>query len=96
MINNLLVGATLKAFEDILTEKGVPFKVRDDEETQHFRKLWDESSEKGLSYRQARPAVERIASKEPLLFETGGEPLVIRLNFLTREFKRDSFGEIML
>jgi hypothetical protein len=91
MINKLLVGATLKAFEDILTAEGVPFSVRDDEETRLFREHYDGSADKDLAYRQARPAVARIVSKEPYIFEKAGEPLVIRLNFLTREFKRYSF-----
>ena len=95
MIDKELVGATLKAFEDLLTEKGVPFSTRDDEETAIYRKAWNESEDRELRLRQARPAAERIASKEPYLFETGGDPLVIRLNYLTRELAKDSFGEIL-
>lgn len=96
MINTVLVGATLKAFEDILTAKGVPFEVRDDEETRFYRQLWEETADKELALRKARPAIERIASKEPFLFLTDGDPLVIRLNYLTRELEKDSFGEILL
>ena len=95
MINKILVGATLKAFEDILTAANVPYKVRDDEETRLFKKVYNESDKKDLAYRQVRPAAERIASKEMFLFETGGEPMEIRLNYVTRELARDSFGEIL-
>ncbi|MBQ3292325.1 MAG: HaeIII family restriction endonuclease [Mogibacterium sp.] len=98
MINKLLVAAVIKSFEDILTEKDVPYTVRDDDETRLFMKTWDDAdeSERNLAIRQARPAIRKIASMEPYLFLKDGEPLSIRLNFLTRELKKDSFGEIML
>ena len=96
MIDRLLVGATLVSFEEILSKKGVPYKVREDEEYKYYKKLWDESAEKEDALKKARPAIERIASKELYLFETSGDPLVIRLNYLTRELERDSFGEILL
>jgi len=96
MINKEYVAATLQAFEDILAAKGVPFEVRDDEETKIYREIWDECAERESVLKKIRPAIERIASKEPFLFETEGEPLCIRLNYLNRKLERDSFGEILL
>ena len=98
MINTLLVGATVKAFEEILDKHGVPYEIRDDDEYKTYMQVWSEA-DKGaqeLALRQARPAMERIASKEAHLFETDGNPLVIRLNYLTRKLDKDSFGEILL
>lgn len=96
MVNKELVGATLKVFEDILTASEIPYAVRDDEETVFYRELWESLEDKENIYRQAAPAIRRIATKEPYIFKKDGEPLVIRLNYLTRELERDSFGEIML
>ena len=85
MIDTLLVGATVKAFEEILEKRGVPYETRKDEEYDIYMKAWDEAGkgEKDLALRQAAPAAERIASKEKYLFEKGGDPLAIRLNYLT-------------
>ncbi len=97
MINKILVEACVKAFKTILERENVPYFIRDDEEAQYFYNLWEETDEeKELAYRQAAPAIERIVSHEPYVFETGGEPLCIRLNYLDRKLERDSFGEILL
>ena len=100
MIDRILVAGTAQAISDILTERKVPFKFRNDEENDLFQKVWDEldPAARRLAYRQARPAVERIFSLEDYVFVTDGEPLVIRFNFLdsSRELAKDSFGEILL
>ncbi len=97
MINKILVEACVKAFKNILDREGVPYVIRHDAESQYFKQLWEESDdEKDLAYKQAAPAIERIVSHEPYIFETAGEPLCIRLNYLDRQLERDSFGEILL
>lgn len=97
MINKVLVEAVVKAFKHILDREGVPYDIRDDEESRFFMQLWEESDEeRDLAYKQAAPAVERIAAHEPYIFIKDGEPLAIRLNYLDRQLERDSFGEIML
>ena len=97
MINKILVEATVRAFKTVLEREGVPYEIRHDEESRYFKQLWEDSDEKkDLAYRQAAPAVERIVEHEPFIFETSGEPLCIRLNYLNRELEKDSFGEIML
>ena len=97
MINKILVEACVKAFKSIFEREGVPYVIKDDEESQFFFNLWEETDEeRDLAYRQAAPAMERIASHEPYIFETEGEPLVVRLNYIDRRLERDSFGEIML
>ena len=96
MINKILVEACVKAFKNIFEREGVPYVIQDDEEASYFFHLWEDTDEeKDLAYRQAAPAMERIASHEPFIFETEGEPLKIRLNYLDRKLERDSFGEIM-
>jgi len=97
MINTLLVEACVKALKAIFERENVPYFIRDDEESQFFYHLWKETDEgKELAYMQAAPAIERILAHEPYAFETKGEPLCIRLNYLERKLERDSFGEIML
>ena len=97
MINKILVEACVKAFKTILERENVPYVIKDDEESSYFFHLWEDTDEeKDLAYRQAAPAMERIASHEPYIFETEGEPLCIRMNYLDRKLERDSFGEIML
>ena len=97
MINKILVEACVKSFKTIFERENVPYPIRDDAESSYFFHLWEDTDEeKDLAYRQALPAIERIAEHEPFIFETGGEPVVIRLNYLDRELERDSFGEIML
>lgn len=97
MINRILVEASVKAFKTILEREGVPYFIKDDEEAQYFFNLWEETDEnKELAYKQALPAIERIAEHEPYIFITDGDPLCIRLNYLERKLERDSFGEIML
>ena len=97
MINKILVEATVKAFKTILEREGVPYEIRDDEESKFFKHLWEDTDENvELAYRQALPAAERIAEHEPFIFIKDGDPLVIRLNFLDRELERDSFGEVLL
>ena len=97
MINKILVEACVKAFKTILERENVPYVIKDDEESSYFFHLWEETDEeKDLAYRQAAPAMERIVSHEPFIFETDGEPLVIRMNYLDRRLERDSFGEIMI
>ncbi len=98
MIDNLLVAATAEAFYVLFNDRGVPYEFRKDEEFRFFRDLWDNADpqERDKVYKQVLPAVRRIASKEPYIFETGGDPLVVRFNFLTRELEKDSFGEMML
>lgn len=97
MINKILVEACVKSFKNIFEREGVPYVIQNDEESRYFMQLWEDTDEnRSLAYRQAEPAIERIVSHEPYIFETDGEPLRIRLNFLDRELERDSFGEIML
>lgn len=98
MIDNLLVAATAEAFYVLFNDRDVPYEFRKDEEFRFFRDLWDntDQQERDNVYRQVLPAVRRIASKEPYIFETSGDPLVVRFNFLTRELEKDSFGEMML
>ena len=97
MINRILVEACVKAFKTILERENVPYFIKDDEEAQYYFNLWEGTDEsKELAYKQALPAIERIAAHEPYIFKTGGEPLCIRLNYLDRELERDSFGEILL
>ena len=97
MINQILVEACVKAFKNIFERENVPYTIRDDAESSYFFHLWKETDEqKELAYRQAAPAIERIAEHEPYIFKTDGEPVCIRLNYLDRQLERDSFGEIML
>ena len=97
MINKILVEACVKAFKNIFEREGVPYVIKDDEESHYFYQLWKDTDEaKDLAYRQAAPAIERIVTHEPFIFETAGEPLVIRLNYLDRKLERDSFGEILI
>lgn len=97
MINKILVEACVKALKAIFERENVPYAIKDDEESQYFYQLWEETDEeKELAYRKAAPAMECIVSHEPYIFETAGEPLCIRLNYLDRMLERDSFGEIML
>ena len=89
MINTILVEACVKAFKTILERENVPYIIKDDEESSYFFHLWEDADEvRNLAYRQAAPAMERIASHEPYIFETGGEPLCIRLNYLDRRLER--------
>ena len=97
MINQILVEACVKAFKNIFERENVPYTIRDDAESSYFFHLWKKTDEqKELAYRQAAPAIERIAEHEPYIFKTDGEPVCIRLNYLDRQLERDSFGEIML
>ena len=97
MINKILVEATIKAFKNILEREGVPYDIRNDEESRFFMQLWEDTDEdRNLAYIQAAPAVERIVEHEPYILIKEGEPLIIRLNYLDRKLERDSFGEIML
>ncbi len=97
MINNILVEACVRAFKTIFERENIPYVIKDDAESQFFYQLWEKNdAERELAYRQAAPAIERIASHEPYIFETGGEPLIVRFNYLDRKLERDSFGEIML
>ena len=97
MINKILVEACVKALKNIFERENVPYVIQDDEESSYFFHLWEDTDEeKDIAYRQAAPAMERIASHEPYIFETDVEPLSIGLNYLDRKLERDSFGEIML
>ena len=96
MINSLLVACTLKAFEEILDERNIPYEIEKGEAYESYIKVFNESDDRDLVLRQARPAVRRIASKEPYLFKQGGKPLSIDFNDQHRKLKRDSFGEIKL
>ena len=63
MINKILVEACVKAFKNIFEREGVPYVIQDDEEASYFFHLWEDTDdEKDLAYRQAAPAMERIAS----------------------------------
>ena len=65
MINKILVEACVKAFKNILEREGVPYAIKDDEESSYFYHLWEDTDEeKDLAYRQAAPAIERIVSHE--------------------------------
>lgn len=97
MINKILVEATIKAFKNILDREGLPYDIRNDEESRFFMRLWEETEEdRDRAYIQAAPAVERIVAHEPYLFIKDGDPLLIRINYLDRKLERDSFGEIMI
>ena len=99
MINSLLVTGTAMAFEEVLNERSIPYELVDDEESKEYNKIWEEASneEQKLVYRQALPAVKRIAEHEPyLFFEDGGAPLRIRFNYPERRLHEDSFGELLL
>ena len=96
MVNNLLVVASIKALEDILVANDIPFGVENSEAYKSYLWVWDRSDQKQLALRQAEPAIQRIISKEPYVFKTGGDPLFIRVNDQTRELAKDSFGEILL
>lgn len=96
MINNILVAATLKAFEEIFEENDIPYEIDESEAYKKYMSVWERSSKKGLAFRQARPAIRRISRKEPYLYEKDGEPLHIYFNDENRILERDSFGEILL
>ena len=97
MINSILVGATFKAFEDIFKAEDIPYQVEESEAYTSYKEYWDgaDEADKALALRQARPAIRRIASKEPFIFEKEGDPLWIRFNDEKRRME-DSFGEILL
>ena len=95
MINTILAAATLKAFEDIFEANDIPYELEDNEAYEGYMRVWEGSDKKDLAYRQARPAVERIVSREPYIFEKAGAPLMIRFNDQNRKME-DSFGEILL
>ena len=69
MINNLLVIGTAIAFEEVLKERSIPYELVDDDETRGFKAIWESADDKDkqLVYRQALPAVRRIAEHEPYL-----------------------------
>jgi len=96
MINSLLVAASLKSIEEILEKNDIPYKLEENNAYKEYMQLWEESDEKDLHLRQARPAIRRIVSKEPFLFDKSGDPLFIRFNDQHRRLKKDSFGEILL
>ena len=95
MINKMLVAATMKAFEQFFEDNNIPYTVKDDKETDTYRKIWEESDEKETYLRKAAPAIRRIASKERYLYATEGDPICIRLNYLDKDLE-DSFGDIMV
>ena len=95
MINSILVGATLKAFQEILDAKGVPYEVEDGEEYREYMRIWEETAKQDTALRQARPAVRRVVEREPYLFVADGDPLMFRFNDKRRRMK-DSFAEILL
>lgn len=95
MINYLLVTATLRAFEEIFKENDVPYVIDENDAYRYYIKKWEESDEKELFLRQARPAVRRVALKEPYIFAKDGEPLCLRFNDKYRRME-DSFGEMLL
>ncbi len=98
MIDTLLAAASVKAIEDIMTKAAVPYEIRKDEETDFFYGVWNDAKEedRNLAMRQARPAIERILSKEAYAYRAKEGPLIIRFNYLKRKIEKDSFGEILL
>lgn len=98
MIDKLLAAATVKAIEEIMTDAGVPYEVKKDDETEFFYGVWEEAKgeDRELALRQTRPAMRRILSKEGYAYRAKGDPLVIRFNYLKRQLEKDSFGEILL
>ena len=94
MINSLLVAASLASIEEILKERGVPYELEDGEAYRGYVKVWEESDQKDAMIRKARPAIRRIASKEPYLFLDDGDPLMIRFNDNNRRME-DSFAEML-
>ena len=98
MINELLVAASAWSLESILQDRGVKYEFRDDEEYRYFLDVWDKAPGKDKKHAdiQARPAVKRIASKEPYLFLKEDSPLCVRFNYLERTLEKDSFGEILI
>ena len=95
MINSLLVAATLKAFEELLKENEIPYEIYEDDSYNGYIEKWNNSSDHDLLMRQVRPAVRRIAFKEPYLFMKDGDPLCIKFNDQHRRME-DSFGEMLL
>lgn len=98
MIDTILAAATVKSIEEIMTEAGVPYEVRDDEEKAYFYGAWDDAtdSERDLALSQAAPAIRRILSKEAYAYRAKEGPLIIRFNYQKRKIEKDSFGEILL
>lgn len=95
MINSLLVAASLQAVEEILKENEIPYEIYDDEAYRGYKKIWDDALDREYVMRQARPAIKRIAYKEPYIFLKGGDPLCIKFNDMNRRME-DSFGEMLL
>lgn len=95
MVNSILVAAAVNSIADILKAKDIPYEIEDSAAYKSYMKVWDRSSKKDLAYRQARPAMERILSREYFAFVKGGVPMRIRLNDPSRKME-DSFAEILL
>lgn len=96
MVNTMLVAGSLKSIVDILEANGILYVIEDSDACKAVMEEWEKSEDKELSLRQARPAMKRILSREPYVFETDGEPLMIRVNDEERKLHVDSFGEILL
>ena len=90
MIDTILAAATVKSIEEIMTEAGVPYEVRDDEEKAYFYGAWDDAtdSERDLALRQAAPAIRRILSKEAYAYRAKEGPLIIRFNYQKRKIEK--------
>ena len=97
MINSLLVGATFRSFEDIFKTEEIPYQIEESEAYKTYIETWEgaDESDRALALRQARPAIRRIATKEPFIFKKDGEPLWVRFNDANRRME-DSFGEILI
>lgn len=96
MVNSLLVAASAKAIKEYLEENNIPYVFDENIAYTRYMKVWEESDKQDLTLRQARPAIKRIFSKEPYLFEKDGEPLYVRFNDRKRTLHKESFGEILL
>ena len=97
MINTLLVAASLKSMEEILKDNDIPYEIDEEAAYRNYMAAWDSSDQKDkdLFMRQARPAMRRIALKEPYIFVKSGAPLVFRFNDQNRVMA-DSFGEMLM
>ena len=98
MVNSLLVAASLKSIEDILKESDVPYEINKGDAYTEYMEVWDAAGAdvQNAEVRKARPAIRRIFTKEPYIFEKDGKPLIIDLNDPQRKLHEESFGEILI
>ncbi|MBQ6389649.1 MAG: HaeIII family restriction endonuclease [Mogibacterium sp.] len=98
MINYLLVAATYKSFEEFFAEHDIPCELEKNEAYTQYKEVWQQTDRQGqdIALRQAKPAVERILSKELYVMEKSGDPIRIRFNGDKRNLDHDSFAELLI